>query len=441
MTHSRRGFLQLGAAGAIGLMPIVTACGRSVDAAFLEATAAGDLPAVERMLAADPELLRATDDAGRSAYALAHLNGHPEVGEHLVAVGYRTDVHEAALAGDWERFSTLTEVDGSVVDEHHPIGGSAMVAAALGGAGADMWRIYAATGHPDRLTGEVTALQAALRYDDLATAELTAATLLGNDADPDLAGPGDLAPLAIADERGSTELVEMLVRLGASTDAYPSIPRTCRSSRTAYDVDGNPYAPPAIDSIPLVERRRFVGQAHGNLDYVRGAVARDPRIAHSVATTGEISVEACAHTGRIAVVDFLLASGAPYSLPTAVVRGDLARAKALLDEDPERIHERGAHDFALAWYPVIGGGNLELMQLLLERGADIEQQHYLGTTALHWAAIRGPIEMVHLLIEHGADVNRRGRKFGAEPMSPLDFARKHEQPEIERLLIDRGARS
>ena len=40
----------------------------------------------------------------------------------------------------------------------------------------------------------------------------------------------------------------------------------------------------------------------------------------------------------------MLEHGAPYSLPTAVMKNDMPRVKQLLDEDPLRIHERGAHD-------------------------------------------------------------------------------------------------
>ena len=90
-----------------------------------------------------------------------------------------------------------------------------------------------------------------------------------------------------------------------------------------------------------------------------------------------------------------------------------------MDEDPLRIHERGAHDFALLWYPVIGGGLLEMAQLLLDRGAQVEEQHLLGTTALHWACREERIELVDLFVAHGGDVNRVGRKFSAEGETPL----------------------
>lgn len=474
MRPSRRQFLKLTAVGAAGALPAWSALAApaedGVAERFLAAARGGDLDTVERLLAASPDLLRATDPEGRTAYALAYLNGHADVGERLVASGYAADAHEAALAGDWERFESLTARDPASVHRDHPVGGTAMFAAAAGGAGADIWRVYAATGDPNEVpdgVSDVSPLQAALRFRHLPTAEVTAATLLANAARPDPPGRADDPPLHITAARGSTELVEMLIRHGAAVESrdrrgrtaievataaghsataallarQAEIVRNHSTSRTAFDVAGRPYATPDVSEIPLTDRLRFVGQAHFDLDAVQAALAADSRLAHSVATTSEVCVEGCAHTGRREIVELLLEHGAPYSLPTAVMRGDRVRVESLLDEDPQRIHERGAHDFALLWYPIIGRCEPAMMELLLARGAEVERQHFLGTTALHWASRGGQIEMAELLIAHGADIERRGRKFAAAGETPLECARKNDRQEMERLLIQRGAKA
>ena len=79
-----------------------------------------------------------------------------------------------------------------------------------------------------------------------------------------------------------------------------------------------------------------------------------------------------------------------------------------------------------------------MMKLLLERGALVEEQHFLGTTALHWACLRGQMEMVELLVAHGADVNRTGRKFKAYGERPLQMAKDEK---IADFLKSKGARS
>ena len=439
---------------------------------FLQACAHGDLEVLKPLVSKNPALLQSKDAVGRTGYALALLGHHLEVGNFLKGSGYQADLHEAALGLDWERFSELTgnetPATQALVNADHPVGGSAMWAAAAGGAGSDIWRVYAPSGDPNgnpRGQKGSTPLQQALHHPNLEIAELTAASLLSNHADPDPASNADLPPLHLAAQRGSMELVEMLVRHGANpvrTDNdglkasdraqmfgwneivqllhdHQNIARTCRTSQTAITADGSRYvAPGDLDSIPQYLRSHLVGNAHGNVDFVKNAVSTDPRMAHSVATTGEHAVEACAHTGRKELVEFLLSQGAPYALPTAVMMNDFTTVHRLLDEDSRRIQERGAHDFALLWYPVIGNCDLTMMQLLLDRGAEVEQQHFLGTTALHWACLRGQLNVVELLIENGADVNRVGRKFKASGESPLQMTK---DDKISDFLRSKGARS
>lgn len=434
---------------------------------FLRAVEAGDIKRVTELLDKEPGLVQARDASNRSAFAIATLHRQKEVAELLRTRGYEPDLHEAALALDWELFENLASKHPSEVNGDHPLGGSTMYAAALGGAGTNIWRVYAQAGEPNIIAakGEVSPLRAALEFHDLAVAELTAATILGNGGVANPPEPDNHTALHVAASRGSYELTEMLIRQGAVVDARDEngrtpielaernlhakivellqnnnqIPREHIASRRAFDANGNRYTPADIDSIAYKDRSAVVGAAHAKFDVVREALQKDPRLAHSVATTNEGAVEAGAHMGRVDIVDLLLEHGAPYSLPTAVMRDDIARVKASLTEDPKRINERGAHDFALLWYPIIGSGSIELMEILLDAGAQIEQQHHLGTTALHWAAMNGQIDIARLLIERGANVNRTGRKFGGRPETPIELARRGEQEEMVTLLKQFGA--
>ncbi len=79
-------------------------------------------------------------------------------------------------------------------------------------------------------------------------------------------------------------------------------------------------------------------------------------------------------------------------------------------------------------------GNLDLMRLFIERGADIHLSNRYDEQALQLAAWRGHLDAVRLLIERGARVNRDGRQWGA-----LHYAAFAGHEEIVRLLIARGA--
>ena len=476
-TTTRRGFIagSLALAGTVGAaragLPSASSRGVGPRAQrLIDAVTRGDHSTVDRELTLQPQLISTRDDKGRGLFTLALVCRHSRVCEVLRRHGHEPDLHESGALLDWERFDELASADQRRVNEMHPIGGTAMFAAALGGAGSDMWRVQRYCGLPNRRAdGGVSPLRAALDHPALATAELTTATLLGNGADPGRIGPDGWAPLHAAAARGSTEIIEMLVRKAAPIDAttpqghraidlaerigheaaaamlrnHAKIPREHTAARRALDANGAPYAPPPFADLPLPTRRDFVGAAHGNLAALRERVAEDPRFVHSVATTNEAAVEAGAHMGNAEIVEYLLDLGAPYDLPTAVMRGDEATVRARLNADPRSVNERGAHDYPLLWYPSIGRGSPKMVaiaELLLDAGAQVERQHYLGTTALHLAAQRGHADLAELMLDHGADPNRVGRKFSAEGQTPLQLAERGGHNDIAALLRDRGAR-
>ncbi len=476
--NSRRRFIKLVTIGsAFVYSPIVLGQNFSINLSkakkindlkneFLLACKKGDIDGVKKMLSLNEELLNAKNNEGRSAFTIALLSRHKIIANLLKDSGYVTDLHESVLDLNWSRYNDLMD-DDKVTDKTnfiHPMGGSVMWAGAVAGAGSDLWRIYSNCGNPnlDKKSG-TTPLQEALSYPDLKIAELTAATLLSNNADPQAFLSEKNPPLHIAAERGSVEMVEMLIRLGADpttknekgitaiqlADYYGQeatwrllnnhreISRTCRSSRESFDINGNKYVKPDMSHLSCHMQGSIVGLAHRDFENLKKKVDKDSRMAHAVATTSEMSIEAGAHMGRKDIVEYLLEKGAPYSLPTAVMLNDFETVNKLLIEDPDRVNERGAHDFPLLWYPIIGDDNIDMMQLLLDKGAKIENQHFLGTTALHWACYRSPIELIELLVNNGADVNRVGRKFSPKGLTPLQSTKNKK---VLEYLISKGAK-
>jgi ankyrin repeat protein len=77
------------------------------------------------------------------------------------------------------------------------------------------------------------------------------------------------------------------------------------------------------------------------------------------------------------------------------------------------------------------------VRLLLEHGADAKAKTDAGLTALHYAAFKGNLAMVRLLLEAGAPVNVADDRG----LTPLMMAAnsKSEDPDVVRLLLDRGA--
>ena len=214
------------------------------------------------------------------------------------------------------------------------------------------------------------------------------------------------------------------------------------SSRLAYDTHGEVYAPRELAGRPALLLSRIVGVSHGDFDAVRELFSSYPDLVHATATTQEMAVEASAHMVRMTdSVRFFLDHGAPLSLPTCIRLGEIERARALIQEHPARIRERGPHDFALTYYPTIGGGRVDSAELLVEHGVDVNAEGQLGETGLHWAARAGQVELVEFWIDHGAEINTRTRDSHKRSpgATPLDFARAAERAEVVELLKSSGA--
>jgi hypothetical protein len=81
-------------------------------------------------------------------------------------------------------------------------------------------------------------------------------------------------------------------------------------------------------------------------------------------------------------------------------------------------------------------GHTEIVKLLLDHGAPVDQQNEDGVTTLQCAASTAKSEMVKLLLDRGADVNHRD-KSGRTPL--FDAACRDCPPENARLLLAKGA--
>lgn len=82
-------------------------------------------------------------------------------------------------------------------------------------------------------------------------------------------------------------------------------------------------------------------------------------------------------------------------------------------------------------------GWTSICRLLVENGADVNIKDYYGMTALHYGATWGRLEIIQLLIERGAELHvctLRRKNVGDHVFSPLDYARKEKEWKAVRLI-------
>ncbi len=141
--------------------------------------------------------------------------------------------------------------------------------------------------------------------------------------------------------------------------------------------------------------------SHFNLQKVKEILSETPSILNENAEWLETPIQAASHVGNTDIVDYLLSVGAPMDICTATLLGKTDDVRAMLADQPELIHARGAHDIPLLYFAAIGH-QMELARELISAGAEVNGPEG-GIAPLHGAARRGYTDMVQLLLDAGAD--------------------------------------
>lgn len=187
------------------------------------------------------------------------------------------------------------------------------------------------------------------------------------------------------------------------------------------------------------------------------AVCRDPQ--------GVSALMWSVYTGQPAIRDFLRQHVADLDISEAACVGDIDCLRRLIGEDAMQaravsgdgwppLHlsaafadrdavilllEHGAHIHQYSHNPLRNqalhacialGNSVEVAQLLLEAGADVNASAAGGYTPLHLAASNGKRDIVTLLLEHGADREARCD----QGKTAADYARERGHVEVVAIL-------
>ena len=132
--------------------------------------------------------------------------------------------------------------------------------------------------------------------------------------------------------------------------------------------------------------------------------------------------------------------GAP--LNAALHNGHLSIALLLLENGANG--ENGGKACQTGLYIASSRGYIEIVRILIDRGADIsaqcddrdnDREWRVKWTPLHVASKNGRLEIARILLENGADVNYQGDRCRC----PLNIASRSGHADLVRLLLDHGA--
>jgi hypothetical protein len=115
----------------------------------------------------------------------------------------------------------------------------------------------------------------------------------------------------------------------------------------------------------------MVSNAHGDLDFVRAALAADATLANAAWDWGdgdwESALGAAGHMGRRDIAELLLAHGARLDLFVAAMLGELEIVEAMLAAHPEMRDAKGPHGISLLRHAEAGGEQAQAVVEILSR--------------------------------------------------------------------------
>jgi ankyrin repeat protein len=160
----------------------------------------------------------------------------------------------------------------------------------------------------------------------------------------------------------------------------------------------------------------------------------------------QTAYEAARTSGQLDVVRLLTergVAGTPLPPDEEVLASVLAGDRAAVDRlGPDALVEARARRPGLVVWAAVRG-DTAAVRLAVELGWDVSARARTDTpgddeweTALHHAAGEGDVELVRLLLDLGADPHTRDHRFDG---TPLDWARHFAQPETAALLESLGS--
>lgn len=184
----------------------------------------------------------------------------------------------------------------------------------------------------------------------------------------------------------------------------------------------------------------------GNIAKLQELVAANPAVVNNTDKMGKTPLHMAAESNQVAAATFLLEHGADVNAKDPRNGGftplDFALSSYHYIEMVRLLIERGANVNTASTQgitPLIEAAmrnQKDAIALLLEKGADPNARDQKGASALIWALRMGRLDSAIVLINSGADVNLSD----SQGFSPLKLAKMRQDSKLQKLLESKGAR-
>lgn len=188
--------------------------------------------------------------------------------------------------------------------------------------------------------------------------------------------------------------------------------------------------------VQVMSEEFFTAIKEGEGARVEQMIGRNPSLVNTKDSQGMSPVTVATYYGRLKIVELLVSRGARLTLYEASMTGRLETVKDLLTRNPAEANSFSADGFT-SLHLAAFFGHLEIVRYLLEAGVDANAvaKNMMKVTPLHSAVARNQVEISELLIVHGAEVN--AKQEGG--FVPLHEAAQSGNLEMARLLLKHGA--
>ena len=415
---------------------------RYFSSTLLHGIEKGNLEAVKRYLAGGPDIN--TFVGSMTLLHHAACDGRKQIVQYLLDQGADinaavkngfTPIHVAAVQGHTDVVRWLAE-RGAVVSDA-PTAAAANHVDRLTQLAAEDPELLVKTWYTWAWSEEHTLLHHAAHHGSVES--IAALVALG--ADPRAKDSCGFTPLMIAAAGGHVEAVRELLKHDHRINLASEY------GRTTLNLAAN-RGHEAVVTFLLERGARydiFTAVARGDLERVQTLVSQDKALLEEE-SGGQTPLVWAAERNRPKILTWLLDQGAHLdfhndwedsALGAAAWNGHTEIVKLLLDGGANTEIGAGEDAYGTPLHRACCQGNLELVRMLLDRGAEINSENNSHDTPLCFAVGEGRLDVVSYLLDRGADPNKGAPLADAAWEDRIEILQR--LLEIAERLLERGA--